>query len=93
MQFAKALAMLILKAESLGYNVTLGPPQAKHMEGSLHYCSLAMDLNLFQDGTWLTRTVDHLPLGLYWESLGGSWGGRFNQPDGNHYSFSYGGKK
>ena len=30
-------------------------------------------------------------LGEYWESIGGSWGGRFN--DGNHYSLEHNGVK
>jgi len=30
-------------------------------------------------------------LGEYWESIGGSWGGRFG--DGNHYSLKYKGRR
>jgi hypothetical protein len=30
-------------------------------------------------------------LGLKWESMGGSWGGRFN--DGNHYSLEHEGRR
>lgn len=31
-------------------------------------------------------------LGQYWESLGGSWGGRFkSRPDGNHFSLEHDG--
>jgi hypothetical protein len=26
-------------------------------------------------------------LGEYWELIGGTWGGRFKNPDGNHYSY------
>ncbi|HBJ0947911.1 TPA: M15 family metallopeptidase, partial [Escherichia coli] len=30
--------------------------------------------------------------GEYWESLGGSWGGRFkSRPDGNHFSLEHNG--
>ncbi len=58
---------------------------------SLHEKRLAIDLHLFKDGVYLSKTEDHLPLGLYWESIGGTWGGRFN--DGNHYSLAFGGKK
>lgn len=32
-----------------------------------------------------------LLIGEYWESIGGAWGGRFN--DGNHYSLGHGGRK
>jgi len=53
---------------------------------SFHKSRLAIDLNLFKDGIWLKSTEEHLPLGEYWESIGGTWGGRFKTPDGNHYS-------
>ena len=82
-------AQLILWAYSEGYEVTLGHtlrcqdcPVGK--SNSLHKEKLAIDLNLFKDGRYLSATEDHKPLGEFWESLGGTWGGRFN--DGNHYS-------
>jgi len=56
---------------------------------SAHKLRLAHDWNLFRDGTYLTSTEDHRPLGEYWESLGGVWGGRFQ--DGNHYSLEHDG--
>ncbi|URG13016.1 hypothetical protein B2_23 [Stenotrophomonas phage B2] len=58
---------------------------------STHKNRLAVDFNLFKDGVFLTRTEDHKELGEYWESLGGTWGGRFN--DGNHYSIEHDGVK
>lgn len=61
------------------------------IRNSLHELQLAIDLNLFRNGVYLSKTEDHKPLGLYWESLGGTWGGRFG--DGNHYSVSHGGRK
>jgi len=87
------VALLILHAEQLGFEITLGDAYATtgHMKESLHYKRLAIDLNLFKDGKYLEKTEDHQPLGEYWESIGGSWGGRFK--DGNHYSLAYGGKK
>jgi hypothetical protein len=92
-QFAKAVPLLILCAYELGYEITLGDACATtgHMKNSLHYIRLAIDLNLFKDGKFLTQTEDHRKLGEFWESIGGSWGGRFN--DGNHYSFSWQGRK
>lgn len=87
---------MILHAEQLGYEVTLGdayrPPWAVwgHRK-SLHKKRLAIDLNLFRDGKYLTDTEDHQPLGEYWESIGGSWGGRFE--DGNHYSLAHEGMR
>ncbi|MGO3686517.1 MAG: M15 family metallopeptidase, partial [Proteus vulgaris] len=41
---------------------------------------------------YLTATSDYKELGEYWESLGGSWGGRFKtRPDGNHFSLEHNG--
>lgn len=85
------IALLILHAEQLGYEVSFGDayrdPRATFPYGhpkSFHKQRLAVDLNLFRNGHYLSSTVAHEPLGLYWESIGGSWGGRFE--DGNHYS-------
>jgi D-alanyl-D-alanine carboxypeptidase len=90
-------------AEKQGYELTFGealrtPEQAalyakqgKGIPGSIHQLKLAIDLNLFVDGVYMTSTEAHRKLGEYWESIGGTWGGRFN--DGNHYSLAHGGKK
>ena len=56
---------------------------------SAHKQRLAVDLNLFKDGVYLVDTAAYEPLGVFWESIGGSWGGRF--ADGNHFSVEYGG--
>lgn len=87
-KFSKMLAELILWAYGQGYEITMGDVWARnwHTVDSFHYKRLAADLNLFRDGKWLDKTEDHAPLGHYWESLGGTWGGRFKRPDGNHYS-------
>ena len=97
------LADLIRHAYEQGYELTLGeayrtPEQAalnaasgKGIANSLHTVRLAIDLNLFKDGKWLQNTEDHKPLGEYWESIGGAWGGRFR--DGNHYSLEHEGRK
>lgn len=93
--FMKALGRLIQFAYDNGYELTGGDLWARtgHKVGSFHYKRLAVDLNLFRDGQWFERTEDHLPLGEFWESLGGTWGGRFKdengnpRPDGNHYSW------
>lgn len=97
-QFTFMLAELLLFARAQGYQVTFGyayrsPKVAEYFgfKKSLHTERLAVDLNLFIDGVYLTDTQDHLELGLYWESLGGTWGGRFN--DGNHYSLEHNGVK
>lgn len=102
-KFAAMLPQLINAAIQKGYEVTLGEclrTQAQAtanaaagtgISNSLHLDRLAIDLNLFRAGQFLTATSDYAPLGLYWESIGGTWGGRFN--DGNHFSLAYGGRK
>jgi len=105
-KFARSVACLILQAEKLGYEVTLGDayrdPRVHGDFGekkgygrsrSCHKVRLAIDLNLFKDGAYLGSTEDHRELGEWWESLGPeySWGGRFN--DGNHYSFEHNGAR
>ena len=103
-RFAHMVADLIVFAYENGYEVTLGdayrdPRLHGHVgekkgyssANSLHKDRLAIDLNLFKNGKFLTASEDHKMLGQYWESLGGSWGGRFN--DGNHYSVEHGGRK
>lgn len=86
-EFAKRIPLLVLYAYALGYEVTYGDFEAKtgHRKGSFHYKKLAADINLFKDRKYLKDTKSHEPLGLFWELLGGSWGGRWN--DGNHYSW------
>lgn len=54
---------------------------------SAHKLKLAIDLNLFKDGVFVDSTEGHRVFGEYWESIGGSWGGRFE--DGNHYSLEH----
>ena len=91
--FVRMLADLILFVYDEGYELTVGDAYATsgHHNNSLHYKRLAVDFNLFKDGKYLTKTEDHLFIGEHWESMGGSWGGRFN--DGNHYSLEYEGMK
>jgi len=91
--FALLVALLIKRAYESGYEVTFGDAWARdgHRENSLHYIRLAIDLNLFRDGEYLDQSDAHQYLGEYWESLGGSWGGRWG--DGNHYSMEHEGQK
>ena len=91
-RFVRMVARLINKANELGYELTFGdayrdPRCAYGNSFSLHRKRLAIDFNLFKDGIWYRATEDHRPLGEFWESIGGSWGGRFN--DGNHYSIEH----
>jgi hypothetical protein len=96
-KFARMVADLIIKASEMGYEVTLGDAYRDprlHGEigvkkgygtaNSFHKMRMAIDLNLFKDGKYLGSSDDHKELGEWWESCGGTWGGRFR--DGNHYS-------
>jgi len=102
--FAQLVARLLIHADELGYDVTLGEAwrseaEAKRLAAtragiarSLHCDRLAIDLNLFRAGVWLTTTEDHHVLGEWWEQQHPDcrWGGRFQ--DGNHYSLAYQGR-
>lgn len=95
-KFTHMVALLILHAEQLGYELTFGDAYRDSRckygnKRSLHKSRLAVDFNLFKDGKYLENSSDHEPLGLYWESIGGTWGGRFK--DGNHYSLEHNGVK
>lgn len=96
MKFTRMAAELILWAYEQGYTITLGHAfrcEKCHTgrKNSLHKSRLAIDLNLFKDGRWLVHTDDFIALGEKWESMGGTWGGRFN--DGNHFSLAHDGRK
>ena len=92
-KFVRMVAMLILYATDLGFDLTFGDAWAEsgHCDNSLHYDRLAIDLNLFKDGEYLINTEDHRQLGDFWEHLGGHWGG--HSDDGNHYSLEHEGRK
>lgn len=98
------VARLIQFAYSNGYEMTIGDGyRDPRLHGALgvkigygaanscHKIRLALDLNLFRDGKYLTSTEDYRPLGEFWESIGGTWGGRF--ADGNHFSLEHDGRK
>lgn len=103
--FTRLVPKLLDHAHALGFEVTFGetyrtPEQAAAnaragtgIRRSLHVERLAIDLNLFKGGKYLTGSAAHEPLGVFWESLDPlcCWGGRFG--DGNHYSLTYGGRK
>lgn len=100
--FSQLIAELIQWVYSQGYEVTLGDAyRDPRLHGQLgekkgyghrnsnHKQRLALDLNLFKDGKYLSGTEDHRFIGEHWESMhpDARWGGRFN--DGNHYSFEH----
>jgi hypothetical protein len=104
--FSRQVPLLISKAHELGYEVVggdwfrdarvhgkLGIKLGYGNAFSCHKIALAIDLNLFKNGVYLTETEDHRPLGEWWEKqhVLNCWGGRFG--DGNHYSMTYEGVK
>lgn len=104
-EFTSKIAELILWAYDHGYQLSLGDAyrdprvfgnvgdkQGYGHPRSYHKSRLAVDLNLFRDGRYLSSTESHRTLGEKWESMGGTWGGRFGASggDGNHYSWGEG---
>lgn len=103
-KFTRMIAQLIDYAYQNGFELTFGDAyrdprlhgdvgvkKSYSSANSLHKSRLAVDFNLFKNGQYLTTTEAHRSLGEYWESIGGTWGGRWN--DGNHYSLEHGGRK
>lgn len=98
--FLRNVLDLMAYAHSLGFEMTFGEAyRSKHesrrlaaagrgVVNSAHTNRLAIDINLFKDGKYLTKTKDHKPLGEYWLTLhkDNRWGGNFRRRDGNHYS-------
>lgn len=101
--FARLVASLIQEANRLGYDCTFGeayrsPEEAlrlasitgkRAIKRSLHCDRLAIDLLLFKDGIYLTKTEDYTPLGRWWQQAHSlcRWGGEFS--DGNHFSLTH----
>jgi hypothetical protein len=79
--FAVNVAKLILFINANGYQVTLGETIRSRAEAeayakkgigirdSNHMYRLAIDLNLFKDGKYLTQEKDYKFAGIYWQSL------------------------
>lgn len=105
--FSRSTALLIQKANEMGYEVTLGEGWRSQEQAvfktminaqkgigiaaSLHTRRLAIDINLFRGGKFLTQSADYQPLGVWWESHCSicRWGGRFKRADGNHFSYEH----
>lgn len=103
--FVRLVGLLIDRADKLNYELTFAeayrtPEQAARnaargigLANSLHTKRLAIDLNLFRAGAYLTATSDWQELGEAWERMHPlcRWGGRFG--DGNHLSLEHEGVK
>lgn len=102
-RFTLMVASLLQYMKSQGYDAALNEVMRTQAQASanaasgagisnsLHLVGLAADINLYKNGTYLSLSSDHLPFGIWWEAQGGSWGGRFSKPDGNHYSLMHNG--
>lgn len=108
-EFARLVPRLIDEAYRMGFTVTLGEAWrskeeaarlaklGKGIKNSLHTVRLAIDINLFKDGVYLTSTEAHRALGTWWEMQSAgkdyvtAWGGHFG--DGNHYSIMHENRK
>lgn len=101
--FCLAASKLIQYAFAQGYELTFGDayrdPRVHGAMGtkvayghaqSKHKVRLAVDLNLFVNGAYITSgTAEYAALGKYWNSLGGIWGGDFRNKDYNHFEWPY----
>jgi hypothetical protein len=98
--FASNVSLLLCKIFGTHlYSVTFGeakrsPEQAaiyakegKGIIDSLHCKRLAIDLNLFKDGVYLTDYADYKLFGDYWVTLHpfNRWGGSFARVDSDHF--------
>jgi hypothetical protein len=77
----------ILLSEAIANN----PKTANGIVLSLHTIRLAVDFNIFNKAGILCSAAEITPLGEYWESIGGTWGGRFQDP--SHFSLEHNGRK
>jgi hypothetical protein len=104
--FAELASRLMQYMTSEGYGYTFGDayrdPRVHGAYGekksyshsrSTHKLRLAIDLNLFKDGVYLTSTEAHRHFGAWWKAQHplARWGGDFDGGDGNHYSFEHDG--
>jgi len=54
---------------------------------SRHQLWRAVDVAVLRDGNIIWEGDEYTRLGEYWESLGGTWGGRWKEPSGDLYHF------
>ena len=99
--FVRNIAKLIEWAYENGYELTFGDayrdPRLHGVLGekrgyghakSCHKIRLAVDLNLFKDGAFISDGAAHAPLHDYWDTLGGA---PRIPGDMNHYSMTHDG--
>jgi len=96
-QFVAMVMQLIKFAHDLSYQVTFGEAERSEetammyfkkgigIINSKHCQRLAIDLNFYKQGKLIDDRVSLESIGLYWESLGGIWGGRFKKYDDSRH--------
>jgi hypothetical protein len=94
-RFVVMVALLLQYAHSLGYELTFGDafrdPRCPYgSDLSLHHQRLAVDLNLFINGKFITDGTGHDKLHDFWDLLGGA---ERIEHDLNHYSLAHGGRR
>ncbi len=94
-RFASMSALLIHYIQALGYQVTYGDAYRDERvtyghPRSTHRFRLALDLNIFKDGVYLSSDEAHAPFHDFWDSIGGA---ERIKGDGNHYSLEHEGVK
>lgn len=64
------------------------------IENSVHCVGLGMDMIIYKNGVYLTKSEDYRFAGLFWKALDPEnvWGGDFRKKDGNHFSNKYAGR-
>ena len=102
-KFTVMVGVLIRWADDRQYGLTFGhawrdtETQRRLVEQKLsktmqskHCDRLAVDLNLFRDGIFLTKTEDYKLLGEFWKTLDplNRWGGDWSFGDGNHFEYA-----
>ncbi len=100
-EFSRKIASLIAHAYTLGYGITLGDAYRDPRvfgdtsesigyghANSNHKRRLAIDLNIFIDGEYITDNLPYKKLHSFWKLLGGS----MIENDLNHFSIKYKGQ-
>lgn len=104
--FSRLLGQLIVHLHYLGYECSVNEvwrhplvaemyaAQGKGIRDSVHCLGLAVDINLFKDKVYLTRSEDYKVLGDWWKEQNElcRWGGDFLRPDGCHFSLAHDGR-
>lgn len=95
--FTRKMLLVIEFAHEMGYQVTFGeaertPEMARiyaergiGILASRHCSRLAIDLNFYKAGKLINDKISLESIGLYAESLGLTWGGRFKKYDDSRH--------